>query len=324
MPLKTLLLCFVILAAYLQTPQPADNAKTQQQKQAAIDLRNRIEASPTLPFQAVILAAQPPSPGWQSGAVSSVAISPSGLIYELQRGDDADPVLVLDADSKIVRSWGKGDFKLPHSIRLDPAGNIWTVDANSSNVIQYSPLGKKLLTIEVGGQPKSESPFNGTTDLAFATNGHIFITDGYANARILEYTAQGKLVGQWGKPGSNRGEFHLPHAIQINDNGVIYIADRENGRIQIFNQRQQFIGEFDDLGRVHSIKISGEFLWISTQTLDQPPGSPGWILKLNARTGTILGHIDVPEMRTGHSIDVTPSGEPVITFGNQLLWFKSQ
>jgi hypothetical protein len=85
------------------------------------------------------------------------------------------------------------------------------------------------MTIAVGEQPGSNGPFNGATDIAFGRDGHLFITDGYGNARILEYTPDGRRVKQWGKPGSGPGEFRLPHAIQIDEDGIIYIADRENG-----------------------------------------------------------------------------------------------
>jgi DNA-binding beta-propeller fold protein YncE len=186
------------------------------------DLASRIEASPSLPFHPGHFAAQAPRVGWESGVVSSVAIGADGLIYELQRGEKADPVLVLDASGKVLRSWGKGNYKIPHTIRLDPSGNVWTVDASLSTIIKYSPRGKKLMTITVGEQPQSENAFDGTTDIAFASNAHLFITDGYGNARVLEYTAGGKRLRQWGAPGKAPGEFHLPHAIQIAEDGTIY------------------------------------------------------------------------------------------------------
>ena len=167
------------------------------------DLRSLIAASPELPYRSTYLDAQPPAAGWESGMVSWVALdSRHGLIYEIQRGDKADPVLVLDRAGKVVRSWGKGDYKIPHSIRIEPSGNVWTVDAGSSTVIKYSPTGKKLMTLNVGEQPVGKGPFSGTTDIAFAPNGHLFITDGYGNARVLEYTADGKRVKQWGQPGT--------------------------------------------------------------------------------------------------------------------------
>jgi sugar lactone lactonase YvrE len=297
----------------------ADSAQARQ----AADLRARVEASPLLPYYGVPCAAQPSTPGWESGTVSWVAVDPNGGIYEIQRGDKADPVLVLNDEGKILRSWGNGAYTIPHSIRIDPAGNLWTVDAASSTVIQYSPLGKKLMTISVGGQPENGGSFNGTTDIAFASNGHLYITDGYGNARVLEYTLAGKLVKQWGKPGSGPGEFNLPHAIQIDEQGTIYIADRENGRIEKFDLDGKFLGQIAGLGRVFSLKLAGSVLWATIQTFNQPLTSGGWIVKLDRSAGLILGHLDVPE-RGGHSVEQMPTGEPLTTLGNGLLCFKSK
>ena len=193
-------------------------------EKSAPEIRTRIEASPVLPFKGLPFAAQPVKPGWASGAVSGIAVDRKGTIYEIQRGEKADPIVVLDRNGIVLRSWGKGDFKIPHSIRIDPVGNVWTVDAGFSKVNEYSPLGKKLRTIIVGGQPNNGSPFDGTTDVAFAPDGHIFITDGYGNARVLEYTKAGDRVRVWGKPGSAPGEFNLPHSIQITADGIIYVA----------------------------------------------------------------------------------------------------
>jgi DNA-binding beta-propeller fold protein YncE len=198
------------------------------------------------------------------------------------------------------------------------------VDAASSTIIKYPPLGKKLMTVTVGEQPDNGSPFDGTTDVAFGPNGRIFITDGYSNARVLEYTAEGRKVKQWGKPGSAPGEFNLPHAIQIDSQGIIYVADRENGRIEKFDLNGNFLGEIVHLGRTYSLKLTNGALWASMGPFDQPPGAPGWVVKLDPRSGKILGHLDIPEEKGGHSIELMPSGEPIITLSNELLWFKKQ
>ena len=294
------------------------------QAKATPELRARIEASPMLPFKGVLFAARPLNGGWESGTVSGTAVDSKGMIYEIQRGEKAEPVVVLDPNGTILRSWGRGDFKIPHSIRIDPAGNVWTVDASSSTVIEYSPLGKKRMTIAVGEQPNNGSSFNGTTDVAFGPNGHIFITDGYGNARVLEYTAEGKRVKQWGKHGSASGDFDLPHAIQITTQGIIYVADRENGRIEAFDLQGNFLREIASLGRVYSFKLTHGALWASMGPFDQPPGSPCWVVKLDPQSGRILGHLNVPEDRGGHSLEVMPSGEPFITLGNEILWFKKK
>jgi hypothetical protein len=142
----------------------------------------------------------------------------TGVTWLIQRGDKADTVMAVDREGRVLYSFGKGLYKIPHTIRLDPEGNVWTVDAGSSTVIKFSPNGKKLLEIDVGGQPEPamcpfRGAFLGTTDIAFAPKGRIFISDGYANARILEYTADGRKVRKWGSAGAGPGQFHLPHSI---------------------------------------------------------------------------------------------------------------
>lgn len=294
------------------------------QSHARVDLRASIEATPALPYIGVPFVAKSASEGWESGMVSWVAVDGRGLIYELQRGDKAEPVLVLDHHGNVLRSWGKGNYTIPHSIRIDPEGNVWTVDAGSSIVIKYSPLGDKLMTIAVGEQPAASKAFSGATDIAFGPNGHLFITDGYRNARVLEYSADGKRIKQWGKPGTGPGEFNLPHAIQIGPEGIVYVADRENGRIEEFDLAGKYLREIPHLGRVYSLKLAGNVLWAGIQPIDQPVGSAGWLVKFDRKTGKMTGHIDVPDEHALHSVEQMPSGEPLTTVQNQLLWFRAR
>jgi DNA-binding beta-propeller fold protein YncE len=320
MSLRHLVLLLALPLAAQTTLEAQSEAKAR-----AAELESRIEASPTLPFTGTTFAAKPPGAGWESGMVSWLALDDArGLIYELQRGDKADPVLVLDRGGKVLRSWGKGNYKIPHSIRVDPAGNVWTVDAAASVVIKYSSGGEKLMTISVGEQPQTSSAFNGTTDVAFGPNGRIFITDGYGNARVLEYSPDGKRVREWGKPGTGPGEFKLPHSIQIDENGVVYVADRENGRIQKFDLDGHFLGEIPGLGRTYSLKLIGHVIWAGMQQLNEPTGAPGWVVKLDRDTGKMLGHLNVPEKGGLHSMEQTPSGEPITTLANQLVWFRAK
>jgi hypothetical protein len=315
------LLATAIGGAGLAQP-PLAGPATVAADRAAADLRARIAASPKLPFVATVFSAKPPNAQWRSGMVSWVALDRAGNLYELQRGEKADPVLMLDRRGKVLRSWGRGGYAIPHAIRIDAAGNVWTVDAAASRVIKYSPAGKTLMTIEVGEQPQTKGPFNGTSDIAFGPKGRLFITDGYGNARVLEYSADGKRLRQWGEPGTGPGQFHLPHALQIAADGTIYVADRENGRIEKFNLDGKFLGEIDGLGRVYSIKLAGNVLWAGMAPLNLPTGAPGWLVEMDARTGRFLGHLDVDGEHVLHGVELTAAGEPITTADDHLLWFK--
>ncbi len=239
------------------------------------------------------------------GTVSSVAMDRSGTIYVLQRGDKADPVIAVNKEGKTLRSWGKGMFTVPHSVRVDANGNIWTVDAGSSTILKFTPQGKKLQEIAVGeiatGDKCAFPTLCGTTDITFGPDGRLFISDGYGNARILEYTASGQRVKVWGSAGTGPGQFNIPHGI-TNDGKTLYVADRGNSRVQRFDLDGRYLGEWTNLGRPFALKVTGGALWVSTMLMKPA------ILKVDLATGKILGQIEAPGP---HSIDVTAAGEIV-------------
>jgi sugar lactone lactonase YvrE len=323
---KSLLIGLICAPLYAQSGPTLTPAEIEAKAQAAAKLRAMIEAAPKLPFVQTDLIIKLPE-GQELGMVSWIARDPkTGVTWLIQRGDKADPVIAVDKQGRILHSFGKGLYKIPHSIRLDPEGNVWTVDAGSSTVIKFSPGGEKLLQIDVGGQPEaSRSPFNGTTDIAFAPKGRIFITDGYSNARVLEYTADGRKVREWGSAGTGPGQFHLPHSIVVDENNILYIADRENGRIEKFDLDGKYLGEIPNLGRTYSLKLGPNgTLWAGMQPLNEPTGSPGWVVKLDRRTGKVLGYVRVTEKAGLHSVEDAGNGQPMTDAGNRVVWFKSR
>ena len=308
-------LWLISLALAAQTPDDAAKA------QATAHLRALLDAAPQAILNRTELTVQPPSEGWELGMISWVDVDRKGNIYLLQRGEKADPIVVIDRQGRVLRSWGKGLYKIPHSIRVDPAGNVWTTDAESSTILKFTPKGTQLMRIEVGEQPTGrKSRFVGTSDIAFGPHGRLFITDGYGNARVLEYTSDGKRVRQWGTAGSGPGQFRLPHGITIDRDNIVYIADRENGRVQKFDLDGKYLGEWP-LGRTYSVRASGGAIWASMQPIDTPVPSPGWIVKLDRKTGTVLGSVESNGL---HSITVTSNGEVLtgVTSLNKLLWFR--
>ena len=295
-------------------PTPQEQARMDQQNAA---LKDMLTPALKLPMAPAPIAVKPPAtPGWATGMVSWVAASKDGLTYLLQRGDKADPVIAVDRDGNIVRSWGKGMYTMPHAIRVDPQGNVWTTDASSSMVYKFKPDGTLLMKIDVGGQPAScANNFCSTTDVAFARDGHIFISDGYRNARILEYTADGKKVNEWGKAGTGPGEFRLPHSIQIDERGIIYVADRENGRIQRFDRSGKFLGEWTQYGKTFGLVLDGDALWLSTIPRG-PNSAPGWMIKINRDNGGLMGYVD---SQGNHGMAVMPNGELLLAPGPEQI-----
>jgi sugar lactone lactonase YvrE len=280
----------------------------------AVALRALVAQAPKLPLQRTQIKIPA-----EIGYPSSVAMDANGTIYVLQRGENADPVLVVNRDGKIIRSWGKGMYKIPHSIRLDPDGNIWTVDSSSSMVLKFTPEGQKLMEISVGEQPAGRTGAIGTSDIAFGPNGRLFISDGYGNARILEYNSKGERVKQWGRAGKGPGEFRQPHGIAVDDRGVIYVADRQNARLQRFDLEGKYLGEWDDLGRVTAVTFRDSTLWIGTQFNNEPNEADGWQMKIDRQTGKIVGYVE--SGRSHHVLNVTARGELLSGSRPDIVWW---
>lgn len=248
------------------------------------------------------------------GFISSIAVdSKNGLTYLLQRGPDFDPVVVVDGAGHVVRSWGKGMFQTPHSVRLDPEGYVWTVDSQSSNVLKFDAAGKLLMKIEVGGQP-DPTKTTGTADIAFGPEGHLFIADGYGNARILEYAPDGTKIREWGSHGTGPGQFNTPHAL-LRDGEFLYVADRENGRIQKFDLTGHFQAEWKGLVKPMALEraTDGSFL-VAIGYRNVPGQSPpwlAWVVTLDLASDRILQALEVGDDAHGMAL----AGNMVLTGG---------
>src|SRR6187402_754766 len=212
--------CFVWIPLSLS----AQNVGSPDLEKQAADLKVLVEQAPKSRLERKQIAIPAPALGWELGYPSAVTMDDAGMIYLVQRSEKADPVLVINREGKVIRSWGKGLFQIPHSIRIDPQGNVWTVDSGNSMVLKFSPNGEKLMEISVGEQPAGRGRTNGTSDIAFGPNGRIYISDGYGNSRVLEYNAKGERVRQWGTPGTGPSQFQQPHGIAVDDQGIIYVA----------------------------------------------------------------------------------------------------
>lgn len=185
--------------------------------------------------------------GWNFGETPGVAVDAKGHVFVLHRGEH--PIIEFTPDGKQVRSWGEGLFIRPHSIRIDPQGNIWTVDNDTHQVLKMDPSGRVRMVIgRRGVSGETEENFNRPTDVAFGPNGEIYVSDGYVNSRVVKFSKEGRYVTAWGKKGKAPGEFNLPHAIAVDKQGRVYVGDRENYRLQIFDADGKFLKEWTNVG----------------------------------------------------------------------------
>ena len=182
------------------------------------------------------------------GACSAVAISTQDEIIVFHRGKR--PLMVFDSGGNLLRSWGDDLIGSAHGLRLDKDGHIWTTDVGSHRVMKFNSHGKLLLSLGTGKAGAGDHEFNKPTDLAFGSHGEFFVTDGYGNTRVLKFAPSGKLLHQWGTPGKRDGEFNLPHSIVMDRQGRLLVGDRENERIQIFDQSGHWLATWQ-IGRAH-------------------------------------------------------------------------
>lgn len=180
------------------------------------------------------------------GHVPGIAVDARDNVYVFTRADP--PVQVYAPSGKLLRSWGKGHIKTAHHIKIDSAGHVWTTDIENHVVEKYTPEGKLLLSLGTRGKAgRDRSHFNMPTDVAFGPDGDIYVSDGYGNARVMHFTKEGKYVNEWGELGSAPGQFSIPHAIAADSKGHIYVADRNNVRIQVFDRNGKLVDSWNNL-----------------------------------------------------------------------------
>lgn len=173
--------------------------------------------------------------GVEWGAMSGMAVDDRDQVYVFTRGPQ--PVQVYSADGKFLRAWGDKDIKTSHHLKLDGQGNVWVADIGRHVIMQFTPQGELLRTLGTPDMPgEDETHLNQPTDMAITPEGEVFVSDGYGNNRVVHFDRHGKFVKSWGRLGVKPGEFSIPHAITLDSKGRLYVADRNNVRVQVFDQ----------------------------------------------------------------------------------------
>ena len=193
--------------------------------------------------------------GWHVGQVPGVAVDSQDRIYVFHRG--RQPVIVLSRDGEVLDSWGEGLFALPHGVTIGPDDSLYLVDRNNHTVGKFSPKGELLRVFGTKGEASTDGrPFNLPTCVAFSASGEMYVSDGYGASRVHKFSPDGELVLSWGTEGGGPGEFHLPHGVHVDGQGRVYVADRENHRIQIFTSEGEFISEWTGFDRPNNLLIT--------------------------------------------------------------------
>ncbi len=180
------------------------------------------------------------------GHVPGVAVDAKDQVWLYTRAEP--PVQVYAADGTFLRAWGTGVVGKAHHIKIDRDGAIWLADIGLHVIRKFTPQGEVLLTLGTPGVAGNDaSHLFKPTDMAFAANGDIFVSDGYGNNRVVVFSKEGEFLRQWGSLGTGPEEFSLPHAITLDQQGRVYVADRNNMRVQIFDQQGKLLDSWANI-----------------------------------------------------------------------------
>ena len=226
--------------------------------------------------------------GMAFASVASVAITPEGNLMVLHRGDEA--FLEFDLEGNFIRSFGEGMFGRAHGLRYDGDGNMWVTDGGGHTAMKLGPDGEVLISLGTQGERGlwDESTgarlFDEPNDIATASNGDVFIVQGHTRGepRVLKFDNEGNFLMMWGSRGDGPGQFSVAHSIVIDDEDNIYVADRENQRIQIFDVEGNFVNQWTFSAMVCALYLADDgFMYITS-------GFDAQIVKLDLE-GNVLG-----------------------------------
>lgn len=248
--------------------------------------------------------------GWYLQEVAGIAVNSADHIFVFHRG--AHPLLEFDDEGNFIRSIAEDLFVTPHAIRIDKYDNLWSVDMGSHVILKFdSSLNLKMVFgkwnyagIELTLFNLYAHLFNMPTDIAFDNSDNIYITDGYGNSRVMKFDKSGEFIKSWGTKGESQGQFDIPHTIQI-VNDLIYIGDRQNQRIQIFNTEGELIEIWENIGFPYGlVDYNGNFYMTDgTKGTVSQLSMEGQVLGMFGEIGKGVGQFDTP-----HMIDVDSKG----------------
>jgi hypothetical protein len=277
--------------------------------------------------------------GWTFGEVVGAATDSHDRVFVFSRSEH--PVTIFHRGGSFLTSWGEGQFVRPHGIHIGPDDAVYLSDDRDHTIRKFTADGKLLLTLGTSGVAsdtgclnsdyrtirRAAEPFNQPTNLALAPDGSMFVTDGYGNARVHQFASDGRLKRSWGEPGAGPGEFNLPHGIAVDRDSRVYVADRENSRVQIFDANGEFMTEWRDVARPTEIFIdtsdnASDLVYVSEigfrcglfPGMSAPPDPLGSRVSIFTRDGELLA-------RWGGGSDPCAAGD---FFAAHDIWVDSR
>ena len=189
--------------------------------------------------------------GWSFHEVAAVGNDSRDNVYVFGRGEH--PMMIFDREGNFLSSWGEGEFTRPHGLTMGPDDSVWLTDDGDHTIRKFTLSGKLLMTLGTRGQAspyQGGTPFNRPTHAAISPiTGDIYVSDGYGNSRVHKYAPNGRYLFSWGEPGIDEGQFNIPHNICTDKEGLVYVADRENHRVQIFDPNGRFLDMWNNIHR---------------------------------------------------------------------------
>jgi peptidylamidoglycolate lyase len=240
-------------------------------------------------------------------------------------------IFVYDAISgDLIKYWGENEFIMPHGLSVDKEDNIWVTDVGAHQIKKFSGNGELLLSIgKRGVSGNDEITFDRPTDIGFDKSGNFYVSDGYINSRIVKYSKDGVYLKEWGTKGEKPGEFDLPHGITIDNNDNIFVADRSNSRIQVFDINGIFLYEISgkEFGRPYGSFAIGSKLFIIDGG-DQPSNTCSRVVIFDLLNQNYIGEFDasisLDNKNLGH--DIVASNDNMIfvadAWSNTIRKFK--
>ncbi len=259
--------------------------------------------------------------GWKFTQVAGIAVDSQDRVYVFNRSEH--PMIIFDRDGKFINSWGEGVFDNAHGIHIEADEYIYLADSGDHTVRKFTLDGELLMTLGTEDRPGGDgAPFNKPTDVAVSSSGEIYVSDGYGNFRAHKYSQDGQLLLSWGEEGDGIGQFALPHGIFVDKNDRVYVADRENHRIQIFTPQAEFITQWpdfrehlpctlfiddDDIVYVPELQQGMSILNIDGELLtrwgrDEPTDEPGYFFAAHTACTDSHGDLYVGEVLEGQRI----------------------